>query len=74
MAFGPVSSKVANALAERLPDRVKAVSVPVEEAEVRTAYAVTEDALFLIRPDGHIGARYTEPDEAQAVEYLGRLI
>jgi hypothetical protein len=35
---------------------------------------VTDDALFLVRPDGHVGARYAAPDETRAMAYLARLI
>jgi 2-polyprenyl-6-methoxyphenol hydroxylase-like FAD-dependent oxidoreductase len=74
LAFGPAHEKVANALADRFTGRVRALAVPAADTEVRETYDVNGDVLFLIRPDGHVGARFTAVDEDRAVAYLARLL
>ncbi|MFE7752203.1 FAD-dependent monooxygenase [Streptomyces sp. NPDC057428] len=89
VAFGPRSSRAAAALAERFPRHLRAVTVlsadsrptgaepgPLTDAEghAHRDYAVDGDTLFLIRPDGYVGLRATEPDEARLLDYLSRLL
>jgi hypothetical protein len=74
LAFGTRSSLVAAELAKRFPRHVRAVSVPASEAQPRADYDVRGDTLLLVRPDGYIGMRSTEPTQSHAVEYLRRMV
>jgi 2-polyprenyl-6-methoxyphenol hydroxylase-like FAD-dependent oxidoreductase len=37
-------------------------------------YGINGDALLIIRPDGYVGMRATDPDEAEIFEYLSQLL
>jgi hypothetical protein len=89
VAFGARSAEVAAALAERFPGHVRAFTlVPAgadfggaeestftdTDGQGRHDYAVDGDTLLVVRPDGYVGLRATDPDEAEIQEYLGRLL
>lgn len=89
LAFGPRSSKVADALARRFPYCLKSftlcpaaspTTVPSTshftdgEGHARQDYSIDGDTLLVIRPDGYVGLRATEPSEAEALRYLRRFL
>jgi hypothetical protein len=89
LAFGPRSSKVADALAEHFHDHLKSFTVlraasPTSEPSMthftdneghtHLDYGMNGDALLIIRPDGYVGMRATDPDEAEIFEYLSQLL
>jgi hypothetical protein len=89
LAFGPGSSKVADALAERFHDHLKsfrllpAASPTTEpkmthftdnEGHTHQDYSINGDTLLIIRPDGYVGMRAAEPDEAEIFQYLSQFL
>jgi 2-polyprenyl-6-methoxyphenol hydroxylase-like FAD-dependent oxidoreductase len=87
VAFGPRSSEAAAALAGRFPGRLEQFTVlpagsPSPSPEVftdggghaRRDYAVDGDTLLIVRPDGYVGLRVTDPHEADVLRYLGGLL
>ncbi|MGW0296496.1 FAD-dependent monooxygenase [Streptomyces anthocyanicus] len=89
IAFGPRGSRAADALVERFPGHLRAFTVlparpPVpaagpgsltdSEGHARRDYAVDGDTLFVVRPDGYVGLRADDPDEAEVLRYLRRLL
>jgi hypothetical protein len=89
LAFGPASAKVASALAGRFPEELRSFTVlpttsPSAELDASSVidtdghahrdYGIDGDTLLIIRPDGHLGMRATDPEEAQALQYLTRLL
>lgn len=88
LAFGSRSSGIAVGLAERFPQYVRQFSVLSSSASPRAegswlidhgghAYAdyhVGGDTLLIIRPDGYVGLRATDPDEHDLLRYLSRML
>lgn len=89
VAFGPRSSEVAAALAGRFPRLLRAFTLlsagsstsgtepsPLTDSDghAHRDYAVDGDTLFVIRPDGYVGLRATDPNEAEVLHYLRRLL
>lgn len=89
LAFGPQSRKAAEVLAERFlrvlrsfavltadaPDAgLDATSVIDHEGHAHRGYGIDGDTLLIVRPDGYVGLRVTDPDQARAVDYLGRVL
>jgi hypothetical protein len=89
VAFGPRSSEVASSLAQHFPRHLKSFTVlPAEspasgpdmslltdgDGHAHRDYAIDGDTLLIIRPDGYVGMRATDPDEAEILPYLRRLL
>lgn len=89
LAFGPGSSKVADALAEHFHDHLKsfrllpAASPTTEpkmthftdnEGHTHQDYSINGDTLLIIRPDGYVGMRAADPDEAAIFQYLSQFL
>ncbi|WP_399896067.1 FAD-dependent monooxygenase [Streptomyces sp. BBFR51] len=89
IAFGPRGSRAADALVERFPRCLRAFTVLPDrtptsaagpdsftdsEGHARRDYAVDGDTLFVVRPDGYVGLRADDPDEARVLRYLRRLL
>lgn len=89
VAFGPRSAEVAAALAKRFPRNLRPFTLlPTganscgtvgstftdTEGHAHRDYAIDGDTLLIVRPDGYVGLRTTDPDEAGILEYLGRLL
>jgi 2-polyprenyl-6-methoxyphenol hydroxylase-like FAD-dependent oxidoreductase len=89
LAFGPRSSKVADALAQRFPDYLKSFTLdqassptpepgtsPFTDGEghAHQDYSIDGDTLLIIRPDGYVGLRATDPGEAEVLQYLRRFL
>ncbi|SEG91338.1 2-polyprenyl-6-methoxyphenol hydroxylase [Actinacidiphila yanglinensis] len=89
LAFGPRSAAVAAGLRGHFPAGIRAfdllgagVSVPGggenafadSAGHARADYAVGGDTLFVIRPDGYVGLRLTDPDRTTVLRYLARLL
>jgi hypothetical protein len=89
LAFGPQSRKTAQVLAERFPRELRQVAVlPPDsptagldatslidhEGHAHRDYGIDGDTLLIVRPDGYVGMRVTDPDQIRALDYLGRLL
>jgi hypothetical protein len=44
------------------------------EGHTHLDYGINGDALLIIRPDGYVGMRATDPDEAEIFEHLSQLL
>ena len=89
LAFGPQSRKTAQVLAERFPGELRsfavlppgsltagldASSVIDHEGHAHRDYGIDGDTLLIVRPDGYVGLRVTDPDQVRALDYLGRVL
>jgi 2-polyprenyl-6-methoxyphenol hydroxylase-like FAD-dependent oxidoreductase len=90
LAFGSRSSKVADALERRFPTRLRPVSVlpspatsPADgsgprftdvDGDAHRDYGIDADTLLVVRPDGYVGMRATDPDEGEVAAYLARFL
>ncbi|SFF47268.1 2-polyprenyl-6-methoxyphenol hydroxylase [Actinacidiphila alni] len=90
LAFGRRSALVAAALTARYPDRLRRVVVGrpsdghalADDPELvvdhlgdaHHDYGVDGDTLFVVRPDGYVGFRGTDPDVTEVEAYLTRLL
>ncbi|MET8529400.1 FAD-dependent monooxygenase [Micromonospora sp. NPDC005172] len=85
LAFGAGSAEVAGRLVERFPEHVRAYRVlgagqaadgryTDPTGDVFANYDATDGTLVLVRPDGYVGVRATDPDEDRIVSYLRRLV
>ncbi|MFC6155656.1 FAD-dependent monooxygenase [Kribbella jiaozuonensis] len=89
LAFGPQSRKIAEVLAERFPRALRwfavlpadaadagldATSVVDHAGHAHRDYGIDGDTLLIVRPDGYIGLRVTDPDQVRALDYLSRVL
>lgn len=89
VAFGPRSADVAAVLAERFPHHLRPFTILPRGASSRAAdgttftdiggharedYGVDDDTLIVIRPDGYVGLRASEPEETDILRYVSRLL
>jgi 2-polyprenyl-6-methoxyphenol hydroxylase-like FAD-dependent oxidoreductase len=87
LAYGPRSSRISTELTKRFPDHVRGVTVlpspanGMDDASVAdhtghayADYGIDGDTLLIIRPDGYVGMRTTDPEEDPAICYLNRLL
>jgi hypothetical protein len=89
LAFGPQSRKTARVLAERFPRELRSIAVfpsatpPAgldagsmidNEGHAHRDHGIDGDTLLIVRPDGYVGMRATDPDQVRAFEYLTRML
>jgi hypothetical protein len=89
LAFGPQSRKTAEVLAERFPQVLRSFAVlPADaptvgpdttsvidhEGHAHRDYGIDGDTLLIVRPDGYVGMRVTDPDQVRALDYLERVL
>ncbi|MGY4769712.1 FAD-dependent monooxygenase [Kribbella sp. CWNU-51] len=89
LAFGPQSRKTAQVLADRFPRELRsfavlppdspiagldATSVIDHEGHAHRDYGIDGDTLLIVRPDGYVGLRVTDPDQVRVLDYLGRIL
>ncbi|WP_405910079.1 FAD-dependent monooxygenase [Streptomyces sp. NBC_00828] len=89
LTFGSQSRKTARVLAERFPRELQsfdvlppdsptagldASSVIDHEGHAHRDYGIDGDTLLVVRPDGYVGMRVTDPDQVHAMDYLRRVL
>jgi hypothetical protein len=89
LAFGSQSRKTARVLAQRFPRELRAFavlppdsptagldasSVIDHEGHAHRDYGIDGDTLLVVRPDGYVGMRVTDPDQVHALDYLRRVL
>jgi 2-polyprenyl-6-methoxyphenol hydroxylase-like FAD-dependent oxidoreductase len=89
LAFGAHSSKTADAVARRFPEHLESATVlqtaapnadpgtthfTDREGSAHQDYGIDGDTLLVIRPDGYVGLRATDPTETDVVNYLRRFL
>ncbi|KUN18800.1 hypothetical protein AQJ23_39410 [Streptomyces antibioticus] len=88
LAFGSHSAKTAAALARRFPDHLTSATLlsgtasdagPVtalidREGSAHQDYGIDGDTLLVIRPDGYVALRTTDPNETDILDHLHRFL
>lgn len=85
LAFGSHSSHTADALVRRFPEHLKSATLlptaePTtphftdREGSAHQDYGIAGDTLLVIRPDGYVGLRATDPSETDVLDYLRRFL
>jgi hypothetical protein len=44
------------------------------EGHAHRDYGIDGDTLLIVRPDGYVGMRVTDPDQVRVLDYLGRVL